>query len=316
MKLSGIIYLHRTTDTRMGGSARKILSMFRKLCGTEVLQNVLLVSTMWETTELSTGERREKELVDTEDFWGLLLGGGAKVERHDNSRESAMRLLKNLVGKNRVTMSIQKEMVNEHKTLDQTLDQTLEGLKIVAELQKERDKVEKGLAEVQQMMKEAMQPQDQTVESLRQREVDMQEKIDLVIKGREQLKVSMEKMDSEIFANLDEKCKKKQAELLENLERFRKREAKMPLTHRIIYALGFDKKYRKQQAEFLETMESLAKLEHLQRLEPEAKNTATRQIPLDCRIESTLAFDSIGWPVSLSISGTDHLFVGPDYNSW
>lgn len=44
--LHGIIYLHRITDVRMSGSARRNLLMFKHLCGDEYLKKVILVTTM------------------------------------------------------------------------------------------------------------------------------------------------------------------------------------------------------------------------------------------------------------------------------
>ena len=39
--LTGIIYLHRITDPKMGGTARKDLMMFKKLCGEDSFSNVV-----------------------------------------------------------------------------------------------------------------------------------------------------------------------------------------------------------------------------------------------------------------------------------
>ncbi|KAG7425602.1 hypothetical protein Forpi1262_v013401 [Fusarium oxysporum f. sp. raphani] len=79
IKLSGILYLHRITDRRMGGSAKKNLMMFRKLCGKDSLMNVILVTTMWE-----------------DDFWGALVEEGAQINRQNNTRSSAMSLLRTI----------------------------------------------------------------------------------------------------------------------------------------------------------------------------------------------------------------------------
>lgn len=38
--------------------------MFRKLCGEESLENVLIVTNMWGLVEQSRGEAREKELME------------------------------------------------------------------------------------------------------------------------------------------------------------------------------------------------------------------------------------------------------------
>ena len=48
IKLSGIIYLHRITDDRVGGTAWRNLRMLHNLVGADKMANVLLVSTRWE----------------------------------------------------------------------------------------------------------------------------------------------------------------------------------------------------------------------------------------------------------------------------
>ncbi|KAL4061675.1 hypothetical protein V8B97DRAFT_2066349, partial [Scleroderma yunnanense] len=46
--LTGLIYVHRISDTRVGGNAQRNLRMFRNLCGDESLKNVVIVTTMWD----------------------------------------------------------------------------------------------------------------------------------------------------------------------------------------------------------------------------------------------------------------------------
>ena len=62
IKLSGIIYMHRISDFRVGGVSRRNLSMFRKLCGDETLRNVALVTNMWSEVTSERGAAREREL--------------------------------------------------------------------------------------------------------------------------------------------------------------------------------------------------------------------------------------------------------------
>lgn len=73
IKLSGIIYLHRISDVRMQGSAKKNLFMFKKLCGNDALKNVILATTMWDRVSQSEGDARELELTSTMDFWGWMM---------------------------------------------------------------------------------------------------------------------------------------------------------------------------------------------------------------------------------------------------
>jgi hypothetical protein len=82
IKLSGIIYLHRISDVRMQGSAKKNLFMFKKLCGNDALKNVILATTMWDRVTEAEGTVRELELTSTPDFWGWMMSRGSKVLRH------------------------------------------------------------------------------------------------------------------------------------------------------------------------------------------------------------------------------------------
>jgi hypothetical protein len=74
--LSGVLYLHRITDPKMQGSAKRNLLMFMQLCGAHCYQNVMLVTTMWSILpNMATGKARERELV--EKFWGT--GGSPPI---------------------------------------------------------------------------------------------------------------------------------------------------------------------------------------------------------------------------------------------
>ena len=194
----------------MQGSAKKNLFMLKKLCGADGLKNVLLVSTMWENVDGSLGSSREGELTNTEEFWGFLIRSGARVKRHDNGRESAMRLLKELVKNKKMAMSIQQEMVTEGKTLDQTQA----GKELDSELQVQRDKFKRELAEVQEMVQEAMKARDQeSAEALREHKADTQRKLDKILQGREDLKMTLEEMHAERFAELEKKHREQKEEV-------------------------------------------------------------------------------------------------------
>jgi hypothetical protein len=122
--LTGIIYLHRIMDPRLGGKALQNLKMFKSLCGKKAMSKVVLATTFWSHVNAATGTDREKELEKNE-FWGSMIERGSKVLRQDNGRVSARSIIEYLV-KNRtpanasVALAIQKEMVDDRKTLDQT----------------------------------------------------------------------------------------------------------------------------------------------------------------------------------------------------
>ena len=111
-------------DPRLGGKALQNLKMFKSLCGDEALSKVVLATTFWGHVNETVGMNRETELEKSE-FWGKMIKKGSKVLRQDNGKVSAKSIIEYLIKKRTaanigVTLNIQKEMVDEGKTLDQT----------------------------------------------------------------------------------------------------------------------------------------------------------------------------------------------------
>lgn len=119
IKLHGIIYLHPITDARMQGSAKRNLYMSKKLCGNNALKNVVLATTMWERVHEEDGIQRESQLKEKQDFWGYMLDNGNQIHRHFNHRDSAISLIRSLVGRSsvnaKVVLDIQAELVDHGK---------------------------------------------------------------------------------------------------------------------------------------------------------------------------------------------------------
>ena len=59
--LTGIIYLHKISDNRMSGTARRNIAMLHDLCGEGFMPNIVLATTMWDRVEAGEGEEREEE---------------------------------------------------------------------------------------------------------------------------------------------------------------------------------------------------------------------------------------------------------------
>ncbi|EMD32149.1 hypothetical protein CERSUDRAFT_109041 [Gelatoporia subvermispora B] len=119
-KLSGIIYMHRISDSRMGGTSKRNFTMFRKLCGDDTLKNVLIVTNMWGEVSAEVGSAREKELATDDILFKPVLEKGARMLRHDNTLASAHRILSCLVNNRPEVLQIQDEVVNKHKDIQQT----------------------------------------------------------------------------------------------------------------------------------------------------------------------------------------------------
>lgn len=129
--LAGLIYMHRISDTRMGGTARRNLRMFHKLCGQDSLKNVVIVTTMWDKATLDDGERRERELKSSETLFKPLLDEGAVMCRHDGTRASALGIIDYLL---RIQDHANTQIVHELLLEQKTLEETAAGTEIQAEL--------------------------------------------------------------------------------------------------------------------------------------------------------------------------------------
>lgn len=196
--LTGIIYLHRIIDVRLGGAGYKNLRMFRKLCGDRGLGSVVLATTMWSLCPPGNAERREEQLVGQNNLWKALVGHGAKVFRHDDGPISGMRILKYLIDRARpVVLEIQREMGEQGKTLGATGA----GLEVQADLERMKQEHAQELRDVRQELEEAVKANDQ------ERQAELNEykaQIDVqMAQAREQaqrLEVSREELRKEMQA--------------------------------------------------------------------------------------------------------------------
>ena len=85
--MAGLIYCHRITDNRVSGSANRNMRMFGKLTGSETMQKVVLLQTMWDTVNAEVGKRRDQDLRNN--FWKPMIDAQAKVETFRNTSTEA-----------------------------------------------------------------------------------------------------------------------------------------------------------------------------------------------------------------------------------
>lgn len=118
-KLTGILYLHPIKDPRMEGSSLTNFRAFQRLCGENTFEHIFLCTTFWDCVSKSLGIQREKELCENPEFWAKMKDKGSKVVRIENYAQSKDVLLQ-MAQKSKVTLDIQKEMVEERLSLDNT----------------------------------------------------------------------------------------------------------------------------------------------------------------------------------------------------
>lgn len=194
-QLAGIIYLHRISDVRMGGSALRNLRMFKQLCGANNLSSVILATTHWSTVSDPVGSEREQELMQTEDFWGGMVGRGSQVVRHDGSKQSALKIITDLVGRRiRITLDIQKQWIDQQRNLSDTDA----GQALQEELIAERKKFEGKLTELKEDMDLALKEKDQKwQEQIKKDKAMYDEKIKQTYSQTEELRTDIKRIAKE-----------------------------------------------------------------------------------------------------------------------
>lgn len=182
-RLSGIIYLHSIENVHMEGSALRNLRMFRELCGNDPLKNVILVTSFWSNVQRAVGGRREDELRTTPEFWGEMIRRGSRMERFTD-RESALRIVDSLTMRTPVALSIQRELVEERKTLVETAA----GQIVNEELARLEVKHRRELEELQREMRDALAAQDSALQQiLREEQAKMDERLERINRQQAQL---------------------------------------------------------------------------------------------------------------------------------
>ncbi len=181
--VTGLVYVHRITDPKMQGSAVKNLEVFQKLCGPQCFSQVALVSTMWQelggAQAQALGEEREAELRGNVNFWGAMNQGGSRTFRHFGKRKSAEEVFQWFLSlRHKVVLNIQRELVEDELTLDQT-----EAGKFLQETSaRVKEKYEREILQLQIGIDDAHQERDSQTEN------------DLLLQ-RNEAKAALEKVD-------------------------------------------------------------------------------------------------------------------------
>jgi hypothetical protein len=158
VKLSGIIYLHRILDVRLGGHAMRNLRMFKKLVGQDNLASVVLATTFWGHEDREVAEGRERQLRDSDQFWGSMISRGSSMFRHDRDTSSGTDILNYLLNlAKRPTYAIQTEMVDKRLALDETAA----GREVQSEVDKVRKEYEKKLEALREEREQALRARDE-----------------------------------------------------------------------------------------------------------------------------------------------------------
>lgn len=115
---------------RMGGQSLKNLKMFKDLVGEDSFSNVVIVTNKWNDPPLPEQESRERELMQTKEYFGDMINHGAQLLRcgRKPGLQDGLRLLDMLEYRRPLRLKIQKEMPGESVTslLDSTAGRSVE----------------------------------------------------------------------------------------------------------------------------------------------------------------------------------------------
>lgn len=107
----GIVYMHDISQNRANGPVAESYKWLLKTCGDDAMRNVVIVTNMWQTlsgtSRAGYGEGRERELRLGDPCYKTAIDNGASLQRHDNTRESALAILRSVATKSSITLRCQ-----------------------------------------------------------------------------------------------------------------------------------------------------------------------------------------------------------------
>ncbi|KAK5219995.1 hypothetical protein LTR72_007526 [Exophiala xenobiotica] len=156
--INGILWLHPISHARMTGSAMRNLRLLQDL--------------------------RLQELQHDDMFWKPMIEHGSKVHMYANNKDSAYAIVKTVLNNQRSILEIQKELVDQHRTLWQTAA----GMTVRDGWSKTKENIERGLSALQTDMRECLEDNNREyVELLRKQQEQMTRKLKSIAEARASL---------------------------------------------------------------------------------------------------------------------------------
>ena len=122
MRLSGILYLHRSTSSTFNSTYWRSLDVLKALCGPQSFQAITFVAISWEQIDEPTSSTRENELKNTEFIWGSPVPNGSCTEMSFANRDSAIAIIEPIIKRQKTfVLDLQKQFVDEGLDLGETV---------------------------------------------------------------------------------------------------------------------------------------------------------------------------------------------------
>lgn len=156
---------------RFTGTAARSFKALLAMCGERALQNVAIVTNKWGNVTPEVGNARERELAS--DFYKPALDRGAMLRRHDDTIDSAHSIIKDILGREHVTLQIQEEIFDQWKRVEETAA----GKELLRELNQQVDKRLGQLRELEEMLNQTGADNEETRQELQQEVLKLREEL-------------------------------------------------------------------------------------------------------------------------------------------
>lgn len=108
-QVQGVIFLHDISETRFSGSQRTTLSILKQICGDKALGNVIVGTTMWNSTNpKKLSEQKIRENAIKTEHW---IGIHKIIRLPEDDRDAAASIVTELLSKPPVPLLVQQEML-------------------------------------------------------------------------------------------------------------------------------------------------------------------------------------------------------------
>lgn len=159
----------------MGGATARTFNLFRRMCGTDTLRNVVIATNMWSNPPTSQEESRERQLK--EEFFRPALDEGARMVRRTRPGEAAAHdVIRMLLGQQPRPARLQREIVEERRVLHETDV----GRELEMQLMERVERQQREITDAKREIQEAIQQRDEQAAAElanyeREREAEMKE---------------------------------------------------------------------------------------------------------------------------------------------
>ena len=182
--LGGFVHLQPISDLRVTGISGRNFKTIRKLCEKSTLENVVIVTTMWDKVSRGIGEARESELINY--FFKPAIDKGAQFVRyHIPMRSVTHDIIR------RITRNLPTSLRNQQGVVDETLYPEPNEPIRCHQLEAMREEIIQALIERDERVRREIEEMKACLDEKNQR---MRIRIERMGMEMEQMKIEMEKM--------------------------------------------------------------------------------------------------------------------------